>query len=258
MLSYDKRGVAGSAGDWKTASLEDLAADAGAAVACLRTEPGVDRRRVGVWGASQGGWIVPQVAAHDADVSFILVHAGAAVTPAEQGLQALAAELRVYGFDPAEIERALAFYRLNDEVTRGHRPWAEYKAAYDEAVSRKVEWIPGPADPEDSWFRRLYRGLMDFDPLPFWAKVRCPVLAFFGGRDLIVPIDPNAEKLRAALRGRPNVTIEVLPTANHIMFEAARGVSAEYVSCSRFDRHYFEIMAAWLKARTGLEAPQMR
>jgi len=46
VLAYDKRGVGGSTGDWRTASTADLAADALAAVDFLRSRPGIDPQRV--------------------------------------------------------------------------------------------------------------------------------------------------------------------------------------------------------------------
>ncbi len=41
VLSYDQRGVGSSSGDWRDASLDDLAADAAAARAFLQTQLGV-------------------------------------------------------------------------------------------------------------------------------------------------------------------------------------------------------------------------
>lgn len=62
-LIYDKRGVGGSGGDWKSADFDALAGDAAAGVALLRAQAEVDPARVGVYGHSQGGTIAPLVAA---------------------------------------------------------------------------------------------------------------------------------------------------------------------------------------------------
>lgn len=47
MLSYDKRGVGASSGEWRDTTLEDLAADAVAALDFLRTQPGIRVNQVG-------------------------------------------------------------------------------------------------------------------------------------------------------------------------------------------------------------------
>ncbi|TMA24707.1 MAG: alpha/beta hydrolase, partial [Deltaproteobacteria bacterium] len=62
-LAFDKRGFGESTGNYGTATYDDLAQDAAAAVERLRREPGVDSLRVGLWGLSQGGLLAPLVAA---------------------------------------------------------------------------------------------------------------------------------------------------------------------------------------------------
>jgi hypothetical protein len=47
VLGYDKRGVGGSTGDWKNASLDDLAGDVIAAYENLRTRGDIRSDRIG-------------------------------------------------------------------------------------------------------------------------------------------------------------------------------------------------------------------
>ena len=64
--SYDKRGVGKSGGVYKhdvdSAQFELLAADAIAGVKMLAKRPDIDTNRIGIWGISQAGWIIPIVA----------------------------------------------------------------------------------------------------------------------------------------------------------------------------------------------------
>lgn len=69
VLTYDKRGVGRSGGvflrqwgDSAEAVLARLAADAAVAIDSLRAAEGVDTARVGFFGASQAGWIIPLAA----------------------------------------------------------------------------------------------------------------------------------------------------------------------------------------------------
>ena len=78
-LIFDKRGVGGSSGDWRSATLEDLAADGAAAVAFARREATIDSARVGLHGHSQGGTLAPLVAARAQNVAFIVGSAAAGV-----------------------------------------------------------------------------------------------------------------------------------------------------------------------------------
>ncbi|WP_446038505.1 alpha/beta hydrolase family protein [Streptomyces sp. SID1121] len=54
VLSYDKRGVGESSGDWRESTLDDLAADAAAALDFLRDRPEVRADAVGLFGHSEG------------------------------------------------------------------------------------------------------------------------------------------------------------------------------------------------------------
>ena len=56
--SFDKRGVGASTGDWRDTDAAQQAADVGAQLTCLRQADGVDPARLGLFGHSQGGWVV--------------------------------------------------------------------------------------------------------------------------------------------------------------------------------------------------------
>jgi pimeloyl-ACP methyl ester carboxylesterase len=72
VLSYDKRGVGASSGEWRDTSLDDLASDALAALNILRTQPGIRASNVGLFGHSEGGWVVLHSAAARDDVSWVV------------------------------------------------------------------------------------------------------------------------------------------------------------------------------------------
>ena len=248
VLSYDKRGVRGSTGDWKRSDFHDLAGDVLAGIGLLRRHADVDPRRIGVFGISQGGWIAPLVASRDSGVAFIILHAGSGLPVAENNLRFIEAELRGYGFAEPEITQAMEYYRLNDQVTRDANRWPALQALSARARQRKVEWLIEDPQPPDHWFRAFYRRVMDFNPAPYWAQVRCPVLAFLGAMDHNVPAEPNRLAFEALLGGRPpsDVRLVVLPRANHLFLEANTGTREEYPTLDRFVQGYFEVMSAWL------------
>jgi dienelactone hydrolase len=246
-LAYDKRGVGESGGDWKKATFADLAGDAVAAVRLLRGRADIDARRIGFFGISQGGWVAPLAARRAGNIAFLILHAGAAVSVAEQGLQSLEQELRVYGFPQAEIDEAIAYQKRDDAFTRTGQGWDQLQEAYRKAMAHKAEWV-WPPRPKDDWFRPFYRGIMDHDPLPDLARLSCPVLAFFGEVDRTVPAGPNKTALQRALAKASDRdhTVVVLPRANHMFLEAQTGVRTEYPRLKNFVPAYFEMMARWL------------
>ncbi len=259
VLSYDKRGVGASGGDWQDAGFEELAGDAQAAFRYLAGRGDVDRRRIGLFGISQGGWIAPLIASRHPEVAFIVLHAGASVTAARQGELHLEHELRAYGLPEEEIAAALAYKRLDDGYTRTGQGWEKLQAADRKAREAPAQWLYADLLPADAPFRRMFRKMMDFDPAAAWRQVKCPVLAFFGELDLNVPPQPNREILEKTLAsaGHTAHTIRVLPKANHLFLQAETGVMTEYPRLRGFVPEYFTELGGWLQKVVPLSNPAM-
>ncbi len=249
VLSYDKRGTGTSGGDWKQSGIEELGGDAEAAFRYLAGRVDVDRKRIGLFGISQGGWVAPFVAARHPAVAFIVLHAGASVPVVRQGELLLEHELRAYGLPEEEIAEALAYQRLDDEFTRSGEGWEKLQEAYRKASAAGEPWLYAEPQPPDAWFRTMYRKMMDFDPAPYWRQVKCPVLAFFGELDHNVPPRPNVEILKKLLASAGHVahTIKVLPKANHLFLQAETGMMTEYPRLRAFVPGYFDGLAEWLE-----------
>ncbi|MFF8288703.1 alpha/beta hydrolase family protein [Streptomyces sp. NPDC016309] len=125
-LSFSKPGTGGSEGDWLDQSMADRASETLAAVAWARSRPDIDGRRVGLWGASQAGWVLPKVAARDPRLQFVI-----AVSPAvnwlRQGRYNLLAELRRDGATPREARAALRRRETTLRLLERGAPFAEYR-----------------------------------------------------------------------------------------------------------------------------------
>jgi dienelactone hydrolase len=129
VLRYDKRGVGESTGVYTNVGRDDservmplLAADMAAGVRFLQTLPEIDRQRIGLFGNSQAGWIIPQAAAA-IDVRFFIIFAGPTVSvgqemyysdfsensdrPFDELSKILAGFKGPHGFDPVPTLRRL-------------------------------------------------------------------------------------------------------------------------------------------------------
>lgn len=247
VLGYDKRGTGQSSGDWKRADFPALAADVLAGVRLLAARADIRRDRIGLWGASQAGWIMPLAAAQaPRDIAFLVLHAGSGTTVRQEGVLYIQHELRFAGLPESSVAVGVRYQELDDSVTRAGAGWAELQHYY-EAHRDKDPWL-WPPRPADDWFRPYYRMLMDFDPAPSWKRVGCPVLFFFGELDANVPPAASWPPIESALRqgGNRQATRVVLPGANHLFLEARTGTRDEYPRLSRFVPGYFDRMAQWL------------
>ena len=89
VLAYDKRGVGQSGGVYtgdlaSDETIATLAGDAAAAARFVAAQQGIDKARVGFYGISQGGWIIPQaIVRANGVVSWALVESGPTVTQGE-------------------------------------------------------------------------------------------------------------------------------------------------------------------------------
>lgn len=243
VLTYDKRGSGKTAGDWRLTGLEDLATDAATVLEQARII-GIKGPVLG-WGASQAGWILPQLGAAGL-VDGLILHACAATTPAEQILDQIVYSLKSFGFDSEEIERAKSYYALDISVSQGRRPWTDIDTAYRAALNAGAEWILQPPAAANAPERTMIRLMADFDPAPFWRASRAPILALFGARDWIVPADTNLPRLRGILPTKAVLETSIIPEANHLMFIAKTGNLDEYPKLSRLAPGYFAAIAKWL------------
>ena len=138
-LIYDKRGLGRSTGDWLRASFDDLAGDALAGVRMLKTRPGIDASRIGLFGASQSGWIVAHAASQSKDVAFIISQSGPGVSPEEQELYRSEAWLRADGFSEEEIRDAMKFIRQRYQAALTGEGWDAL--AETEREARNKSWF---------------------------------------------------------------------------------------------------------------------
>lgn len=262
LLTYDKRGVGGSGGDWRTASIPQLAGDAGEAVQWLKGRAEIDPGQIGLLGLSEGGWVAPLAAARSGDVAFVITLSGPAITPVELDNTNVRHELERQGVSRDELEQAIALKGLSDHFARTGEGWAEFLAGLQRAAGKP--WQPlfgyaGVPASRDSWYWRYWRGMMAYDPLVALRVLRTPVLAIFGQFDTTVRPDANTPIWEKALEqaGNRQASIVVLPRANHPLLEVERGELREMADATRFPPALQSTILEWLRPRIAL-VPQTR
>lgn len=175
VLLPDKRGSESSDGDWRTATLEDLAGDT---VAAVEHAASLDLpvSRIGVVGLSQGGWIAPIAASRSDDVDFMVSFSGAAVTTDEQ---------------------------LYHEETHHIMDMGTYRFVAQPLARLSTARIQGT---------EFWSCLAGFDPMPYLQDVSVPMFYAYGGGDPNVPIEDSLSRL-SELGDR--VEVKVYPEGGH-------------------------------------------
>jgi pimeloyl-ACP methyl ester carboxylesterase len=249
VLRADDRGTGKSTGDFSAATTADFVTDTEAGVSYLKTRPEVDARKIGLIGHSEGGEIAPMIAARNPDVAFIVMMAGPGV-PGDQvlvGQNILIAEAQ--GMPVAEAEESAAKKaKLFALVVKESDPALLDKELRDmmsadgvdaAMIGAQVKALTSP------WFRYF----MAYDPAVALRKVKCPVLALNGEKDLQVSPTQNLPAIRNALAqgGNQKSMVEELPGLNHLFQTAKTGSPSEYAEIEEtISPVALETIAGWV------------
>ena len=232
VLRYDKRTMvhAAKAGATNNGTVrEEVIDDAVEAVRMLRTQPGIDPKRVFVVGHSLGGTLIPRIAAVESSVAGFVVLAGAARALED----AIIAQTRYLagadGTISPEEQRAIEQALAHAETVRSLKP-------EDAASGRRIG-----AAPASYWL-----DLRGYDPAAAAKEIRRPMLILQGERDFQVTLEDFA-RWKAALGSRPDVTFRSYPALNHL-FIAGTGPSlpAEYHQPGHVAEEVVRDIAAWI------------
>jgi uncharacterized protein len=213
-LIYDKRADYSRA----TTSFQDLATDALAGVDLLRSRPETAASRVGLWGHSQGGWVVPLAAAGSGSVAFV-------VTVSASGLRPDRAQLwsnRMY----------LAHAGVDEDLID---PIGTH-------LSRMLINLGLFGDTGN-------------DPVTNLTNVRQPLLGVFGDHDRSTVPGESLTIYRQALEhgGNGRYTLRVVHDADHDMRYSTDGFSAHN---TRFAPGYVDLVTSWVNGlAAGAPAP---
>lgn len=239
VLRVDDRGVGGSTGSTANSTTDDFAGDVLAGVAYLKSRKDIDPKSIGLIGHSEGGIIAPLASTRSKDVAFIVLMAGTGLPGEEivylQGkliASAMGAPKELLDFNREVQEKMFAIVKAEKDPKAA-------SVKLREVVKRSVEKLPEEDRKqaatavegqigmlETPWFRYF----LTYDPRPTLAKVKVPVLALVGEKDLQVPPKENLSEIEKTLKegGNRRVTIKELPGLNHLFQTCKTGSTAEY------------------------------
>lgn len=145
----------------------------------LRGLPGVDREMVGVYGESEGAWVVPVMAADNPSVAFTVLIAAPVVPPRQQAAFAVDSYLRATGV-PVEVLRSIPRFVGMD--------------------------FPGGGF-----------GYVDFEVQPFQQRMRQPLFLGYGTGDAAMPTVQGAQQIvdDLTVAGNDQWTIRYYEDADH-------------------------------------------
>ncbi len=268
VLRVDDRGIGGSTGNVSQDTTEDFAGDVLTGVEYLKSRKEIDPSRIGLIGHSEGGLIAPMVAVKSPDIAFIVLMAAPGVTGEEilymQSDRIARAEgasnetiaqnealvRRMYSVVKEEKNNTAAEEKLREilrtEIANTSEQKTESSGHSEAVIDAQVTALTSP------WMRFF----LTYDPRPTLMKVKCPVLAITGEKDLQVPPEENLRAIDDALKagGNKDYIVKELPGLNHLFQTAKTGSPSEYAKIEEtISPDALEIIGNWILEHTQEE-----
>ena len=265
VLRVDDRGVGESTGDFSQATSEDFSSDVLTGVEYLKTCKEIDLNKIGLIGHSEGGIIAPMVAVESSDIAFIVMMAGTGLTGEEISYLQGALISRAMGISEEDIDKNRQFNEKIFSLIKEERDkktteeklrqmfvanWAELSEEEKKAIDNLEVYLEAQVQ---SLLSPWIKFFLTYDPKPTLSKVRCPVLAINGEKDLQVPPQENLSAIEAALvaGGNKNFTVKELPGLNHLFQTSQTGLPAEYAKIEEtISPEVLKIIGDWILEQT--------
>ncbi|MFK7767872.1 MAG: alpha/beta hydrolase family protein [Mariniblastus sp.] len=266
VLRYDDRGTAESTGDYASATTRDLANDASAAVDFLKSHNRINAKEIGLAGHSEGGLIAPIVCEQRDDIAFVVLLAATGVDGVSIVTSQSAAMLKAEKpapKDQKEVEISLKINGLvlNQLINGISLDAPEFRKQIDELINQLPESDQELAkkniETELKSSEKRFQGVwlkyfLKYDPRPALKKIKCPVLAIVGSKDLQVLPDLNMPEIEKALKesGNKDFETEILADLNHLFQKCETGAMSEYATIQEtFNPDALDKVGDWIVKR---------
>lgn len=264
VLRVDDRGVGQTTGVYQTSTTGDFAKDVLAFIRFLKSQKGIDPKNIGLIGHSEGGAVISIVTAQSRDVAFMISIAGLAT----DGLNALRKQNRdiieasaLPDYDKArsnEINELMfntAYAYANSDsmevkLNETYQNWKKKDNEYFKTLNIKYDHFRFPIySYVQTAIGPWYRYFIQYDPAKYLTKIKVPVLAINGDRDLMVACDENLANFKKYLTVARNKDFKIVsvPGLNHLFQHCKLCTREEYATLKEsFAPEVLDLMGNWI------------
>ncbi len=259
-FAWDKPGTGASSGQLDESRLiEQRSQIVLDAIETMKSHPSIEKTRIGLFGTSQAGYIMPVVLSKSKDISFMIAVGCPGESGADQGTYLLTRKAVCAGLPEKD---AKDFGKLLSAIERAqtYKQYAESKKKLISllTVSSLTELgLSTRIKPIAEWQADDLTGLYTYywNPMELVKKVKIPVLVLFGEKDAQADPVQGTKAYNKALKkaGNTNYRVEIIPGADHSLFLSETGCLKEQQknSLKRYSPVYLGILKEWLKALKG-------
>src|SRR5512139_2843850 len=224
------------------------------AIELMKRRPDIDPTKIGVWGASQAGYVIPIALTQTQDIAFVICVS----CPGESGIDQTGYQAMAFGLcEEIPKEKSAERDRLLKELeqNRSYETYAGYQA-YRKNMADLAALVPvslesWPVTSEEDWLSNPIEDEGVWNPVSVIRQVNIPVLAIFGGQDRQLDPLQGAFAYRKALSeaGNPKSQVEIFPNANNSIFISKTG-------CPDDDQKTMNRWSLWFAITHGLTSQE--
>lgn len=247
VLRMDDRGVGKTTGSYEDATTEDFAADALSAVSYLKSRKDLKIKKIGLLGHSEGGIAIAIAASKSKDIAFLISLSGLATSglnaQLDQNKDIVAAapipdhdKKRYDEINALMFNTALKYAdstNMHAKLNEVYDAWKVKDEEHVKALGIKFDHFRFPIY---SWSlsaeRPWYRFLIKYNPEDYLPRLKVPILAINGEKDMMVRAESNLNSWRnlTLKGGNKNVTTRLFPGLNHLLQHCITCQPQEYAT----------------------------
>ena len=214
-------------------------------ITAIAEHPSIDATKIGLWGISQAGWVMPKAMEVTDDVAFMVVVGGGAEDGIEQTAYQVGQQVICNDGTPEQADLVDSYWSQQAKAT-SYDEYAEamkylvdvpeLRYTYSLEITEEEKWKPKPPDIEAF-----------FDPMDVIEKTNIPILVFYGELDKNIDPFQGAEAYETALQkaGNQDYSVEVIPGVGHVLMPVKTGCMSE-PNTGGYSPQYLELMEEWI------------
>lgn len=240
-LSWSKPGIDGSSGNWLNQSMEDRATEALEVMNWARTLPEINSKKIGLWGSSQAGWVIPEINRQDNNIAFNILVAPA-INWIDQGLYYTLANMQKEGKSLQAQERAKEEFLWSIAMLEQQATYEAYQSSTkaDKSITEE-RW---------NFISKNYKSDATEDLRYFYS----PVKLFLGGKDLHVDSNHTKQVYEQEV-SKEFLSVTWIPSTDHYMLrphlvdsELFTTLTALFAPKQLADKQYYAGIKAFLQS----------
>jgi uncharacterized protein len=197
------------------------------AIEVMKSHSDIDPGRIGLWGVSMAGYVMPRVLMVSDDIAFMICQSCGSMSGHDEFVFLTVAQGYCGGVsDEAAGQLEILLTELDEARTFDtYEGYLRYREVLDKLAALGSVTVPEPVASEAAWLTNDPAYEFAWSPVHVIEQVRIPVLVIWGERDTKVDPIRAARAYRDALEkaGNSNYRVEVIPGADHTLAPSKTG-----------------------------------